>query len=112
MKLHPAFVRVPGSVLTGWVDPEGEPDAIQLMEAIRRASRGEWRAAAWVLEHHPAFREDFGDVAHDQRIRRELMARVCRAIAATGLPPELERAVLLQLVAHGCPGNADGSDGV
>ena len=35
-----------------------------------------------MLEHHPATREDFGDLGRDERVRRELLARVVAAIAA------------------------------
>ena len=45
-------------------------------------------------------REQFGDQAHCERVRRELLARVVAAIAAATLAPEDERRVLLQLQAH------------
>jgi hypothetical protein len=54
-----------------------------------------------MLSHHPATREDFGDLGRDERVRRELLARVVAAIAAAALAPEVERRVLLQLQAHG-----------
>jgi hypothetical protein len=54
-----------------------------------------------MLEHHPLTREDFGDLGRDERVRRELLARVVVAIAAAVLAPEDERRVLLQLQAHG-----------
>ena len=53
-----------------------------------------------MLEHHPATREVFGDLGRDERVRRELLARVVAAIAAAALAPEDERRVLLQLQAH------------
>jgi hypothetical protein len=36
-----------------------------------------------MLEHHPATRENFGDLGRDERVRRELLAKDCNAIAAT-----------------------------
>jgi hypothetical protein len=38
-----------------------------------------------MLEHHPLTREDFGDLGRDERVRRELLARVMAAIAAAVL---------------------------
>lgn len=59
-----------------------------------------------MLEHHPLTREDFDDVALDERVRRELPGRVCNAIAAAGLDPDDERRVLLQLQAYGATAQA------
>jgi hypothetical protein len=53
-----------------------------------------------MLEHHPLTREDFDDVARDERVRRELPDRVCNTIAGAGLDPDNEHRVLLQLQAH------------
>jgi hypothetical protein len=53
-----------------------------------------------MLEHHPLTREDFDDVARDERVRRELPDRVCNAIAGAGSDPYNERRVLLQLQAQ------------
>jgi len=86
------------SVLSGWHDPN---DPAGLADAVGRAAATDWRAAAWMLEHHPLTREVFGDLGRDERVRRELLARVVAAIAAAVLAPEDERRVLLQLQAHG-----------
>jgi len=94
------------SVLSGWHDPN---DSAGLADAVGHAAATDWRAAAWMLEHHPLTREDFGDVARDERVRRELLAKVCNAIAAAGLVPDDERRVLLQLQAHGATVRADGA---
>lgn len=100
----PLLFGMVASVLSGWHDPN---DPAGLADAVGRAAATDWRAAAWMLEHHPATREDFGDVARDERVRRELLARVVAAIAAAGLAPDDEIRVLLQLGAHGATVRAD-----
>lgn len=70
--------------------------------AVLRASHGDWRAASWWLQHHPAARDVWGDHAIKRDISEKVMAKVVAAIAATGLPENLERRVLLQLQAHAC----------
>ena len=100
----PLLFGMVASVLSGWHDPN---DPAGLADAVGRAAASDWRAAAWMLEHHPATREDFGDVARDERVRRELLAKVCNAIAAAHLAPEDERRVLLQLQAHGATVRAE-----
>jgi len=97
LKRHPLSGMV-ASVLSGWHDPN---DPVGLADAVGRAAANDWRAAAWMLEHHPLSREVFGDLGRDERVRRELLARVVAAIAAAALAPEDERRVLLQLQAHG-----------
>jgi hypothetical protein len=54
----------------------------------------------------PLTREDFDNMARDERVRRELPGRVCNAIAAAGLDPDDERRVHLQLQAHGATAQA------
>jgi hypothetical protein len=76
-------------------------DAEALVAAVASSAGVDWRASAWLLEHHPQHREQFGDLAHDQRIRRQLIAQAVAAIAAAALPPDDERRVLLQMQAHG-----------
>ena len=46
-------------------------------------------------------RELYGVLAHDQRLKREFLAKVVVDIAAAALVPDDERRVLLQLTAHG-----------
>jgi hypothetical protein len=76
-------------------------DADALVAAVAHSAGVDWRASAWLLEHHPEHRDLYGDLAHDQRLKRQLLARVVAAIAAAGLVPDDERRVLLQLTAHG-----------
>jgi hypothetical protein len=86
------------SVLSDWHDPS---DPAGLVDAVGRAAATDWKAAAWLLEHHPLSREQYGDLGRDERVRRELLGKVCNAIAAARLAPEDERRVLLQMQAHG-----------
>ena len=72
-----------------------------LVAAVASSAGVDWRAAAWLLEHHPQHRELYGDLAHDQRIRRQFLAGVIAAIAASELHLDDERRVLLQMQAHG-----------
>ena len=53
-----------------------------LADSVGRAAATDWRAAAYMLEHHSLTREDFGDLGRDERLKRELLARVVAAIAA------------------------------
>jgi hypothetical protein len=85
------------SVLSDWHDPS---DPVGLVDAVGRAAATDWKAAAWLLEHHPLSREQYGDLGRDERVRRELLVRVVAAIAAAALAQEDERRVLLQLQAH------------
>jgi hypothetical protein len=85
------------SVLTG-PDPSNPDD---LVDVVGGAAATNWQAASWLLLHHPAHREQFGDLARDRRIRRDFLARVIAAIAAAELHPDDERRVLLQMQAHG-----------
>jgi len=100
----PLLSGMAASVLDGWHDPS---DPAGMADAVGRAAANDWRAAAWMLEHHPLTREDFGDIARDERVRRELLAKVCNAIAAARLAPDDERRVLLQLQAHGATVRTD-----
>jgi len=76
-------------------------DAEALVAAVAHGAGADWRASAWLLEHLPEHREQFGDLARDQRIRRQFLAGVIAAIAAASLHPDDERRVLLQMQAHG-----------
>ena len=76
-------------------------DADALVAAVAHSAGADWKAAAWLLQHLPQHRELYGDQAHDERVRRELLARVMSAIAAAGFVPDDERRLLLQMQAHG-----------
>ena len=76
-------------------------DADALVAAVAHSAGADWKAAAWLLQHLPQHRELYGDLAHDQRIRRQLIAQAVAAIAAAALSPDDERRVLLQMQAHG-----------
>ena len=80
----PLLFGMVASILSGWHDPN---DPAGLADAVGRAAATDWRAAAWMLEHHPLTREDFGDLGRDERVRRELLVRVVAAIAAAALAP-------------------------
>ena len=92
------------------LEPEPVDPAAACEAALLRASHGDWRAASWWLQHHPAARDVWGDHAIKQDISEKVMAKVVAAIAATGLPVEHERRLLLQLQAHACnvPPEAEG----
>ena len=80
----------------------------------RKIAAGEARDAAWLLTHSPFFREEWSDAAADRRVEKRTMAAVVDAIASSGLPPEQERLLLLNLQARGLgaapaePSDADG----
>lgn len=80
---------------------QATPTADTMTQAISRASNGDWRAAAWVLEHHPDFREQFSDAGYERRAERRVFALVVEAIAAAGFTPQQERRFLLELQARG-----------
>ena len=76
-------------------------DAEALVAAVADGAGSDWKASAWLLEHLPQHREQYGDLGHDRRIRRQFLAGVIAAIAAAELHPDDERRVLLQMQAHG-----------
>ena len=64
------------------------------------ASGNPW-PATWLLTHHPRLRDHFSDAAADRRAERKTMATVLEAMAAAGLPADLEQALILQMQARG-----------
>ncbi len=71
----------------------------------KQATDGNAWAATWLLTHHPRLRDHFSDAAIDRRIEKRTVASIIDAIAAAGLPPDQERAVLLQIQARGLAGD-------
>lgn len=76
-----------------------------------QSANGTTAAATWFLTHHPFFRDDFSDAAADRRVEKRTVASVIDAIAAAGLPPDQERAVLLQIQARGLAGDQPAGGG-
>ena len=83
-------------------DPAGDFEQQALAE-IRAAGRNDWHAAAWRLERDPQTRSRYSDHARTEAIVHRAMEQVLKAIAATALPPDWERILLLQLQAHALP---------
>jgi len=76
-------------------------DAEALVAAVAHAAGSDWKAAGWLLQHLPKHRDLYGEQAHDERVRREILARVMDAISAAGFVPDDERRLLLQMQARG-----------
>lgn len=72
------------------------------IEAIKKiCTSRDPRDAQWWLTHHPTTRETWSDAAADRRAERKTMATVLEAMAAAGLPADLEQALILQMQARG-----------
>lgn len=72
------------------------------LRAVRKICEfADSRDAQWWLTHNPRTRETWSDAAADRRAERKTMASVIEAIAATAMPPDLERTLLLNLQARG-----------
>lgn len=66
-----------------------------------KLNAGEPKDAAWLLTHSPFFRDEWSDAAAERRTERRTVATVLEAVAAAGLPADLERTLLLQMQARG-----------
>jgi hypothetical protein len=64
------------SALSGWADPD---DPAGLADAVGRAAAADWRAAAWMLEHHPLSREPLRRPS-PRRTGEELVAEPLRPL--------------------------------
>jgi len=80
------------------IDPT---DADALAAAIGDHASRDWRAAAWVLEHHPQHRDRWGDQARIDAAVHGVLTRVADGIARSGLTPEQQQQVLLSIRAAG-----------
>ena len=78
----------------------GEPTKVALAE-LQAATRTDWRAAAWLLQHSPATRAEWGDMARQREIEVQLIGRMLKALDAAALPPDWHHRVLLAMQAHG-----------
>jgi DNA-directed RNA polymerase specialized sigma24 family protein len=81
----------------GWVNAGKN----YLQNLKEQSANGSTTAATWFLTHHPFFREEFSDNAAERRTEKRTLAQVVDAIAASGLTPDDERRVLLQIQARG-----------
>lgn len=78
-----------------------------LLSGLELAARGSqesapnaW-AATWLLTHHPRLRDHFSDAAAERRTERRAVATFLEAVAATGLTPDQEHTLMLQMQARG-----------
>lgn len=110
-------IGVHPTTVSEWLQKGDQPDAPPLFqkfsEAIHKAlnvaeinlsikiSTGEPKDAAWLLTHSPFFREEWSDAAAERRTERRTVATVLEAVAAAGLPADMERTLLLQMQARG-----------
>ena len=76
-------------------------DAAALVAAVSSAAATDWRAAAWLLQHHPATESQYGERARQERYRAAFITRLIDAIAAADLPGDADQRLLIQLQAHG-----------
>ena len=73
-----------------------------LLSQLRTSAKsGNPWSATWLLTHHPRLRDHFSDAAAERRTERKTMATVLDAVAAAGLPADLEHTLLLQMQARG-----------
>jgi transposase-like protein len=67
----------------------------------KSASDGNAWSATWLLTHHPRLRDHFSDAAAERKTERRTVATVLEAVAATGLTPDQEHTLMLQMQARG-----------
>ncbi len=75
---------------------EAERKAVEII-----TSSGDPKSLAWWLTHHPATRETWSDAAAERKTERRTVATVLEAVAASGLTPDQEHTLLLQMQARG-----------
>ena len=78
-------------------------DALLVAEKglTKKIAEGEPKDAAWLLTHSPFFRDEWSDAAAERKTERRTVATVLEAVAAAGLPADLEHTLLLQMQARG-----------
>jgi hypothetical protein len=75
----------------------------QALSEIRAAGRGDWKAAAWVLTHHPDTRERYSDFDARRAVANQLLDSVMKAATMAGLSAEQRYQFVLALQAVGLP---------
>jgi hypothetical protein len=88
------------------IDPA---DAEALAAAIGAQAASDWRAAAWLLEHSPVHRREWGSREQLEAAVHACLARVAHGISRSGLTPEQQQAVLLSIRAAGADTPLPGS---
>ncbi len=113
-----AGIGVHRSTLREWIQAGSSDHASDLERALSAAIHGgraegerrlvrqlmasrEGADARWLLTHSPAWRDGWSDAAAERRALAAQCARMIQALEAAGLPPEIERRVLLHLRAAG-----------
>jgi hypothetical protein len=73
------------------------------LAAIDAATRSDWRAAAWRLQHSPATRERYSSYDHGRELTLKVLDRVMKAWDHLQMPNDLKMRFLLALQAEGLP---------
>jgi C4-dicarboxylate-specific signal transduction histidine kinase len=108
-------------------ESDGSTQEARLLEVINRgaselterylnslhgqADAGNVNAITWLLTHNPLTREHWSDAAAERRTERKTVGTVLEAVAAAGLPADLERNLLLQMQARGLGAAVQEGDG-
>jgi hypothetical protein len=96
--------------ILGTTTTAGDDFEHQALAEIRDAGRGDWRAAAWLLQHHPRTREKYSDFDAHRTMGLELLDRVMKAWDLCNLSPEYKMRFLVGLQAVGLPTDKDYTD--
>jgi hypothetical protein len=81
--------------------PIDHNDAEALAKAIGDHAATDWKAAAWLLEHHPEHRERWGNKEQLRAAAESALAICARGISRSGLTLDQQRLVLLSIQAAG-----------
>lgn len=81
------------------------------LAAIDAATRSDWRAAAWRLQHSPETRERYSDWGRTLAMQSAILDRVVKAADLANLGPEKKYQFLLALQSVGLPTDKDYADG-